>query len=380
MFAQPETGPGHCRTAWGGRLGFPSGNLPIMDAGAVSAAGAPASDSDAVLGIDEPAWRVIRWVVCATYVLATLVYTHVQDSGSSAKGGQISDVVGRIPYDREVIVGWMLGFVLINLLGRPRRQLLVTIGSWAPFLLALYLYDFARSVGHRLDRPIAVAPQIAIDKALGLGRLPTEVLQNHLFDPNHIRWYDVFASAVYMSHFFVPYLFAGYLWRRGQRIWRWYAASFVGMTFTACVVFAVYATAPPWYAAKLGLINEFPRVIVSRGWSHVGLRTMERVITKGQNTVNPFAAIPSLHSAEALLVVLFLWPTVKRWTRVLLLAYPLAMGFTLVYAGEHYAIDVLVGWGFVGAALTLGWWLRQQYGWQSPWVRSSTIGHRHTTN
>ena len=30
-----------------------------------------------------------------------------------------------------------------------------------------------------------------------------------------------------------------------------------------------------------------------------------------------------------------------------LVAYPLAMGFALVYAGEHYATDVLLGWLYV---------------------------------
>ena len=32
------------------------------------------------------------------------------------------------------------------------------------------------------------------------------------------------------------------------------------------------------------------------------------------------------------------------WARPLLLLYPLAMGFTLVYTGEHYVFDVVLGW------------------------------------
>jgi membrane-associated phospholipid phosphatase len=44
-----------------------------------------------------------------------------------------------------------------------------------------------------------------------------------------------------------------------------------------------------------------------------------------------------------------------------LLAYPLAMTFTLVYSGEHYVIDVLVGWAYVAAVFLLvgaaeRWW------------------------
>ena len=33
----------------------------------------------------------------------------------------------------------------------------------------------------------------------------------------------------------------------------------------------------------------------------------------------------------------------RRW-RPLLIAYPLAMAFTVVYTGEHYVVDVLLGW------------------------------------
>jgi membrane-associated phospholipid phosphatase len=60
--------------------------------------------------------------------------------------------------------------------------------------------------------------------------------------------------------------------------------------------------------------------------------------------VNDVAAIPSLHAAYTLLVVLFFWSMVKWWGRLLLLLYPLAMGFTLVYTGEHYVFDVVLGW------------------------------------
>jgi membrane-associated phospholipid phosphatase len=58
--------------------------------------------------------------------------------------------------------------------------------------------------------------------------------------------------------------------------------------------------------------------------------------------------MPSLHSAFALFVVAFFVPRVRRRWRPLLLAYPLVMTFTLVYTGEHYLTDVLVGWLYVG--------------------------------
>jgi membrane-associated phospholipid phosphatase len=85
------------------------------------------------------------------------------------------------------------------------------------------------------------------------------------------------------------------------------------------------------------------------------------LLNAGQIASNPVAAMPSLHTAFALFVVVFFLATTRRRWWPLLLCYPLAMTFTLVYAGEHYVIDVLVGWAYVGMAfLMVGlgerWW------------------------
>ena len=47
--------------------------------------------------------------------------------------------------------------------------------------------------------------------------------------------------------------------------------------------------------------------------------------------------------------MLFFWND-GRWWRIVLGAYTLAMGFTLVYGGEHYVVDILVGWLYAGVA------------------------------
>ena len=54
--------------------------------------------------------------------------------------------------------------------------------------------------------------------------------------------------------------------------------------------------------------------------------------------------MPSLHAGAALLVALFLWPSVSRVVRAALVAYAVAMALTLVYTGEHYVVDILAGW------------------------------------
>ncbi|HTE86816.1 MAG TPA: phosphatase PAP2 family protein [Dehalococcoidia bacterium] len=81
---------------------------------------------------------------------------------------------------------------------------------------------------------------------------------------------------------------------------------------------------------------------------------MRRIASRRYFRPNPVAAMPSIHAAFPVLVWLVLW---KRWHRWgwMLVVYPLAMGFAVVYLGQHYVIDVLAGWVYAVAALYLIW-------------------------
>ncbi len=323
-------------------------------------------------------WRIARIVATVLYLVGT---------------GFVLRQTG-IPIDREIIIVWLIGLALMSMLGRTFRAAGIVVLSWLPFLTALYFYDRARGLGYVLHGDsgwLSVEPQIAADRFLGGGRLWTERLQSSLLGDldtlrskmtgcndgrfsrplNNVRWYDVAVSGVYTSHFVVPYLAAGYFWRKGQRLWRWYAGTFVFVSLLACVVYAVVPTAPPWYAACEGLIDRFPRGLANDGWRKIGLDFASKAIDKGGRTFNPYAAIPSLHSANAVLVSAFAWRFVHRRIRFiawpLLIAYPLGMGFALVYSGEHYLIDIITGFALVALLLTFGWAIRRWRSWASPW-------------
>jgi membrane-associated phospholipid phosphatase len=326
----------------------------------------------------EKGWRIVRALASTLYLVVTVLV--VRKTG--------------IPIDREIIIVWLIGLALTAILGRTWRAAGIVVLSWLPFLVALYFYDRARGLGYVIHGDsgwLSVKPQISVDRFLGGGKLWTErlqgalladveVLRNNMTGCNdgrfsrplqNVRWYDVAVSGVYTSHFVVPYLAAGYFWRKGQRLWRWYAASFVLVSALACIVYAVAPTAPPWYAACEGLIDRFPRGLANDGWRKIGLDFASKAIDKGGRTFNPYAAIPSLHTANAFLVSVFAFRFVHRRLRFiawpLLLAYPLGMGFALVYTGEHYMIDIITGMGLVGLLLTAGWAIRRWRGWGSPW-------------
>jgi membrane-associated phospholipid phosphatase len=61
-----------------------------------------------------------------------------------------------------------------------------------------------------------------------------------------------------------------------------------------------------------------------------------------------------------MLVAVTLWPLAKRWwLKVPVALFPLSMAFTLVYGGEHYVVDVLMGWLYVAVVMVVaGQWER----------------------
>ena len=54
-----------------------------------------------------------------------------------------------------------------------------------------------------------------------------------------------------------------------------------------------------------------------------------------------------------MLLLLFFWKSAKRW-RWLLVTYTLAMAVTLIYTGEHYVIDIVLGWLYATVVFVVG--------------------------
>jgi membrane-associated phospholipid phosphatase len=126
---------------------------------------------------------------------------------------------------------------------------------------------------------------------------------------------------------------------------RWITLSLAGL-----ITYFLYPAAPPWWAYEHGYLAEPVARISTAGWNLIGLHGAGNTLNALQvEAANPVAAMPSLHTAYAMMAVAFFLPVVRRRWWPLLLAYPLAMTFTLVYSGEHYVIDVLVGWLYVAA-------------------------------
>jgi hypothetical protein len=269
-----------------------------------------------------------------------------------------------LPFSDPILsFAWLWAGTVAWRIDRPWREQLGFGRDWAAIVLLLEVYNFSRGFADNNTTP-HVMEMVASDRAmfgwLTGGLVPTVWLQHHLYDPHHIHWWDVCVSWVYFSHFVATPTIAAILWLRNRDRWAAYTRRWFTLSALGLATYFLYPAAPPWWAAKYGLIEPVAR-ISGRAWNAIGLHGAGNVLNAGQLAANPVAAMPSLHTAFALFVVVFFMPRVRRRWWPLLLAYPLAMTFTLVYTGEHYVADVLVGWSYVGltyavVAVFERWW------------------------
>ena len=117
---------------------------------------------------------------------------------------------------------------------------------------------------------------------------------------------------------------------------------------------------PRWYAAREGVIEPVIRAS-ARGWLWLHVNHAGNLLSEGQLASNPVAAMPSLHTAFATLIALFVMARLNSRWRLVVLAYPALMGLALVYLGEHYVIDLVAGVGYALAVhFGVDAWQRRQ--------------------
>jgi PAP2 superfamily len=140
-----------------------------------------------------------------------------------------------------------------------------------------------------------------------------------------------------------------YLYVRHNRSFYFVRNMFMIAMFIALVGYTVFPTAPPRFMPEWGFIDsvaDFTGVSVSHASASMNA------------LFNPYAAVPSMHVAFALMIG---WPLARlaRWRVVSLLwlLYPFLMAFVIVVTANHFIVDALLGALTAGVSAYAASWL-----------------------
>jgi membrane-associated phospholipid phosphatase len=214
----------------------------------------------------------------------------------------------------------------------------------ALYALQMWGFTMAHEIPYddpeRLRSRLRTRYPIALDRALGGGRLPSARLQRALARVPGVGAIDRFLTWAHWLWFIEPYLALVLILVRDNERFPRAARQMAAVFDLGCAVYFAVPTAPPWWSAENGVTGEeVRRIMVEVGEPTWGSAWETMYGTLGGN---PWAAMPSLHFATSVSAALSLSES-GRVEGALGWSYALTLGFALVYLGEHYVTDLAAG-------------------------------------
>jgi membrane-associated phospholipid phosphatase len=149
------------------------------------------------------------------------------------------------------------------------------------------------------------------------------------------NWVIDFANQVYMNSQFavvLSFFFFVYFFRNDA--YYFIRNMFMVSMGLALIGYALYPTAPPRFYSQYGFvdtINDFSSVNHDSGLSKA--------------FINPYAAVPSMHCAFAAMIGFSGARLARhRLMRAFWIAWPFLVAWVVVVTGNHYWVDVALGW------------------------------------
>lgn len=228
----------------------------------------------------------------------------------------------------------------------PRTKAL--LAGLYPIGLVGLLYDAMRplkNVGLTADRVHVCDVRGLEARLFGFDWNGTRVTLHDWFRAHESIALDLFAAIPYATFIFVCIATAIWLYVVDRPAMKRFTWAFLALNVAGFATYHLFPTAPPWYFHAHGCTvdlatqaSEGPAL--ARVDAFLGVGYFHGMYGKASSV---FGAIPSLHCAYPLLVVIEGWRTFGRKLRVASVAYWLAMVFSAVYLDHHWVIDAILG-------------------------------------
>jgi membrane-associated phospholipid phosphatase len=239
---------------------------------------------------------------------------------------------------------------VLTVAGDRWRRMLVLI---YPMGLIGLLYDsmrFFKDVGLTPSR-VHVCDLRALDTSLfGIGgRSLPEWFQDHTSDVA-----DVYFSIPYGVFLFAVIGYAVYLYFRAPDRMRVFTWSYFFLNVAGFVTYHLYPAAPPWYVDAHGCaVDLAAHASAGPRLEHVdailGTPFFQSFYGRSNDV---FGAVPSLHVAYPIILLVAGWSLHKTFGRTLQVLFLVSMVGGAVYLDHHWIIDILLG-GLYGVLAAL---------------------------
>ncbi len=225
--------------------------------------------------------------------------------------------------------------------------------DWAPLFSFWLVYDRLRLVQPLLYSRVAVEHPFLIERAvfgwIANGNVPAHAAHAWLVVHGgavaaSIEWP---AQIVYFSHLFAtPILFVA-LWlldvsrNRYRGLFLRHMRAFTILNFSAILVYLLLPVAPPWWVTLNGMTQPTAELVAQADIAVA----MHGALIRGMigNASQLFAAVPSLHGAYPVLLLLLFPRKQCRSGFAVVAFYACAMWASTVVLNQHYVIDLVAG-------------------------------------
>jgi hypothetical protein len=264
----------------------------------------------------------------------------------------VDGVRGELRWEHIALVLVVIGLAYTN--AKTRK---LCLGLYPMGLVAL-LYDsmrFVKDVGVDASS-VHLCDLRAVElRWFGVTQGGVRMTLHDLFQQQVHPVLDVICAIPYGTFLFYCIAFATFLYFRDFRAmqrftWGWLLLNVAGFT-----TYHLYAAAPPWYFHSHGctvdmLAHASEGANLARVDAMFGMTYFHAMYGRASDV---FGAMPSLHVAYPLFVVLEGWPLLRLPGRTFVVSFLVLMCFAAVYLDHHWVVDVVVGLTYSVASFAL---------------------------
>jgi phosphatidylglycerophosphatase A len=187
---------------------------------------------------------------------------------------------------------------------------------------------------------------------------------------------DAVCAVPYGTFILVCVACAAWLYARDTPRMLRFGWCFLALNVAGFLAYHAYPAAPPWYFHAHGCNVDLAArpsegAALARVDARLGVQAFAGMYGRASVV---FGAMPSLHCAYALLVVLEGWSTFGAWWRAASVAFLGLMCFAAVYLDHHWVLDVLGGMLLCSAVVGGARMLSPRHRWRIAWAIATWFG------